>query len=129
MEEEEKNIALSLTYEQQAELRKKQFEKALDGDVRMLIWLGKQYLGQADSPMNMNINELNEGFDIRVIDSEGEVIEDPRALGYFESLPEDDPRYDWLVKECVLKPKGNKDLPKDHIPVIDTMPKGWKDKK
>jgi hypothetical protein len=29
-------------------LRKKQIEVALDGNVVMLIWLGKQYLGQAD---------------------------------------------------------------------------------
>jgi len=31
-------------------LRRAQFEKALNGDTRMQIWLGKQYLGQKDSP-------------------------------------------------------------------------------
>jgi IS30 family transposase len=29
-------------------LRHKQYEKALSGDTTMLIWLGKQYLNQAD---------------------------------------------------------------------------------
>ena len=29
-------------------LRRKQFEVAMNGNVAMLIWLGKQYLGQAD---------------------------------------------------------------------------------
>tara|TARA_R110000822_G_scaffold201528_1_gene338773 strand:- start:1055 stop:1507 length:453 start_codon:yes stop_codon:yes gene_type:complete len=31
-------------------LRRKQIELALDGDKTMLIWLGKQMLGQRDSP-------------------------------------------------------------------------------
>lgn len=31
-------------------LRRAQFEKALNGDVRMQIWLGKQILDQKDSP-------------------------------------------------------------------------------
>jgi len=32
-------------------LRRAQYEKAVfDKDVRMLIWLGKQYLGQVDTP-------------------------------------------------------------------------------
>jgi DNA-binding CsgD family transcriptional regulator len=31
-------------------LRRAQFEKALNGDTRLLVWLGKQYLGQQDSP-------------------------------------------------------------------------------
>jgi hypothetical protein len=29
-------------------LRRKQFQKAMDGNIVMLIWLGKQYLGQVD---------------------------------------------------------------------------------
>ena len=34
-------------------LRRKQMEVALEkGDVRMLMWLGKQYLGQADQPVD-----------------------------------------------------------------------------
>ena len=52
-------------------LREKQWEKAMSGDVKMLIWLGKQYLGQKDSPMDMNVNELPEGFDlIEIADDE-----------------------------------------------------------
>jgi len=31
-----------------ASLRRKQFQLALTGDKTMLVWLGKQYLGQAD---------------------------------------------------------------------------------
>ncbi len=31
-------------------LRIMQFEKAMQGDTRMLIWLGKQYLSQSDNP-------------------------------------------------------------------------------
>jgi len=30
------------------EIRRKQLALAMGGDVRMLIWLGKQYLGQSD---------------------------------------------------------------------------------
>lgn len=33
-------------------LRRAQFEKAINGDTRMLVWLGKQYLSQQDSPDN-----------------------------------------------------------------------------
>ncbi len=33
-------------------LRRAQFEKALNGDSKMLVWLGKQYLGQEDNPNN-----------------------------------------------------------------------------
>ena len=31
-------------------LRRAQMEKALQGDVRMLIWMGKQYLDRKDTP-------------------------------------------------------------------------------
>jgi hypothetical protein len=31
-------------------LRRAQMEKALNGDTRMLIWMGKQYLDQKDTP-------------------------------------------------------------------------------
>ena len=33
-------------------LRRAQMEKALNGDVRMLVWLGKQYLDQKDTPID-----------------------------------------------------------------------------
>lgn len=31
-------------------LRRAQWEKAMNGDTRLLVWLGKQYLGQKDAP-------------------------------------------------------------------------------
>ena len=37
-------------------LRRKQMECALAGNVIMQIWLGKQYLGQADKVENENVN-------------------------------------------------------------------------
>ena len=39
-----------LTAEEMVVLRKAQWEKAMAGDTKMLIFLGKQYLGQQDSP-------------------------------------------------------------------------------
>jgi hypothetical protein len=37
-------------------LRRKQFEVARSGNVSMLIWLGKQYLGQTEKVENTNID-------------------------------------------------------------------------
>ena len=39
-----------LTAEEKLALRKAQWEKAMAGDTKMLIFLGKQYLGQKDIP-------------------------------------------------------------------------------
>ena len=47
-----------LTAEQKLQLRIKQWEKAMDGDTRMLIFLGKQYLGQKDIPHENDDLEL-----------------------------------------------------------------------
>ena len=52
-----------LRKEQLVELRKKQFEMAMDGNVQMLIFLGKQYLGQKDSPEFVK-EDLCDGFDL-----------------------------------------------------------------
>ena len=42
-----------------ASLRRKQWSAADGGNVTMLIWLGKQYLGQADKPLESdNIDEV-----------------------------------------------------------------------
>ncbi len=38
-------------------LRRMQFETAKKGNVAMLIWLGKQFLGQVDKVENKNIEE------------------------------------------------------------------------
>ena len=43
-----------------------QWKAADRGNVTMLIWLGKQILGQAEQPQPME-DELAEGFDIEVI--------------------------------------------------------------
>ncbi len=44
-------------------LRRKQYEKALDGNITMLIWLGKQYLAQVDKvdgiPLSLLDREKN----------------------------------------------------------------------
>lgn len=37
-------------------LRAKQFDSAMSGDKTMLVWLGKQYLGQRDKTENENKN-------------------------------------------------------------------------
>jgi len=37
-------------------LRRAQFDLALNGNATMLIWLGKQYLGQSDTPNNTEAN-------------------------------------------------------------------------
>ena len=41
---------VEITIEEKVALRKKQWDMAMAGDVRMLIWLGKQILGQTDNP-------------------------------------------------------------------------------
>lgn len=51
--EREKGISYSLYSEEKAaegkqSLRRKQLQVAMGGNVTMLIWLGKQYLGQSD---------------------------------------------------------------------------------
>ena len=47
-------------------LRQMQWKAADRGNVTMLIWLGKQVLGQAEQPMVME-DELVEGFDLEVL--------------------------------------------------------------
>lgn len=39
-------------------LRKAQLQVALNGNPTMLIWLGKQYLGQSEQPMDSNSNQI-----------------------------------------------------------------------
>ena len=59
-----------LTAEEKVVLRKAQWEKAMDGDTRMLIFLGKQYLGQKDTP-DMELDELPTGFNVELITPQG----------------------------------------------------------
>jgi hypothetical protein len=39
-------------------IRNKQIEVALDGNPTMLIWLGKNMLGQSDNPVNTDANKI-----------------------------------------------------------------------
>jgi hypothetical protein len=48
-----------ITIEEKLALRKKQWEMAMAGDVRMLIHLGKQYLGQTDNPPRQFNNPIS----------------------------------------------------------------------
>lgn len=41
-------------------LRRWQYKKAQDGNVSMLIWLGKQYLGQTDKVENKDTHEIED---------------------------------------------------------------------
>lgn len=59
-------------------LRKAQFELAWGGNCSMLIWLGKQYLGQKDTPDPAK-ESLPTGFDIQLIDSDGSVVDMRRS--------------------------------------------------
>ena len=59
-----------LTVEEKLQLRLAQWEKAMEGDTRMLIFLGKQYLGQKDSP-DMELNDLPTGFNVELITPQG----------------------------------------------------------
>ena len=58
-----------LTDKEKIELRQKQWELAMMGNVQMLIWLGKQYLGQSDKVDNNWENPID---GIVFIDEDGE---------------------------------------------------------
>ena len=47
-------------------LRQMQWTSAGNGNVAMLIWLGKQLLGQSDK-QDITVNELPDGFDTTII--------------------------------------------------------------
>lgn len=56
---EEKGVSFAEYFKQKAadgkmSLRRKQFTTAMNGNTSMLIWLGKNWLGQADSPSEGN---------------------------------------------------------------------------
>ena len=59
-----------LTAEDKLALKKAQWEKAMEGDTKMLIFLGKQYLGQKDTP-DMELNDLPTGFNVELIIPKG----------------------------------------------------------
>jgi hypothetical protein len=39
-------------------LRREQFRKAMEGNIQMLIWLGRQYLNQVETVVNKDDNEV-----------------------------------------------------------------------
>jgi hypothetical protein len=47
-------------------LRKAQIDSALSGNATLLIWLGKQYLGQTDK-QEVTTTELPEGFKVELL--------------------------------------------------------------
>ena len=59
--------------QQKIELREKQWEVAMDGNVQMLIWLGKQYLGQRDTPEHKWENPVD-GVELVSFDDDGNII-------------------------------------------------------
>ena len=63
---ERKEMKEELTKEDKIALKKAQWEKAMEGDTKMLIFLGKQYLGQQDSP-NENDFELGFGRGVQLV--------------------------------------------------------------
>ena len=65
-------------FERNIRLRKAQFELGFGGNCSMLIWLGKQYLGQKDTPDPAK-ESLPTGFDIQLIDSDGSVVDMRRS--------------------------------------------------
>ena len=60
---------LDVSLEEKVAIKEKQFQVAMDdGNVQMLIWLGKQYLGQTEKPNDIERDELPSGFDLKVIE-------------------------------------------------------------
>lgn len=59
--QEEHGVSFAAYYEQKKSpgkisLRRKQYQKAMDGDTSMLIWLGKNWLDQTDKSKVENTN-------------------------------------------------------------------------
>lgn len=61
--------------EEKFRLRKIQWLAAENGSVPMMIWLGKQILGQKDKP-DANNDRLPQGFCVELIDSDGDIVID-----------------------------------------------------
>lgn len=78
-------------------LRHKQFQKAMSGDVKMLIWLGKQYLNQINNPIL--IQEDKETV-IRVVREESDFPEDEFDSTYENGEGADDSDGDTADAGC-----------------------------
>jgi len=73
-------------------LRRKQFQVAIDGNVSMLIWLGKQFLGQTDTRQVEMLNEKDTKDDWlkKLSDDDLVIIEDILKKYDDEPKPEND---------------------------------------
>jgi len=58
---------LKISDSEKLALRKKQFDVAMQGNVQMLIWLGKQYLEQSDTQDQLQNVRPIEGIDFEGI--------------------------------------------------------------
>jgi hypothetical protein len=67
---------------QRVSLRRKQFELAMKGDRTMLVWLGKQYLGQTDKVEEKQTGKLT--FDFNALTGRPDVIIDPVEVKLLE---------------------------------------------
>jgi hypothetical protein len=56
-------------------LRREQFRKAMEGNVQMLIWLGRQYLNQVETVINKDENEILPWSDEKFTERKQEIIE------------------------------------------------------
>jgi hypothetical protein len=64
----EKGVSFSVYFEQKAaggkrSLRRRQFQAAEEGSPAMLIWLGKQWLGQTDKVETKEVEPIKLGYD------------------------------------------------------------------
>lgn len=62
-----------------ASLRRAQYRKALEGNVSMQIWLGKQYLGQQDTKQTVEIDDKTNNVEEAVNDIIGRILDAPGA--------------------------------------------------
>lgn len=71
-------------------LRRKQYQTAIEGNITMLIWLGKQRLGQTDIPQTVINNNATVQVDARppaqvkkeLVELQRAVIEEANRLGF-----------------------------------------------
>jgi hypothetical protein len=90
-----------------ASLRRKQFEAAMNGNTTILIWLGKQYLGQRDKREMSGPDGVPSSISVRFVDP---VIE--RLLAGGRGGPGERARKTSLIQVDGCTPSG-----------LDTMPR------
>ena len=62
-------------------LLKKQYDTAMNGNVAMLIWMGKQYLGQSEKVSTKNEHEFSEAptFEVKFVKKENKKISEDKT--------------------------------------------------